>query len=90
MKDILQDIVAHTHSLGFLPLAKVHGDGKETTIESMADDRSVIMAAKTKAPINEFVGTFGMPNLDKLAMHLKNPEYKENSVIQVVTQERNG
>ena len=90
MKDILQDIVAHTHSLGFLPLAKVYGDGKETTIESMADDRSVIMTAKTKAPINEFVGTFGMPNLDKLAMHLKNPEYKENSVIQVVTQERNG
>lgn len=89
MKDILQDIVAHTHSLGFLPLAKISGDNMETIIESMAEDRSVIMTAKTKNPVTEFQGTFGMPNLDKLAMHLKNPEYKENAVIQVVTQSRN-
>lgn len=90
MKDILQDVVAHTHSLGFLPLVKITGEDKTTTIESMAEDRSVIMVSKTKSPVNEFKGTFGMPNLDKLAMHLKNPEYKENAVIQVITQQRNG
>lgn len=90
MKDILQDIVAHTHNLGFLPLAKVTGDAKNTTIESMADDRSVIMTAKTKSPISEFKGVFGMPNLDKLNMHLKNPEYKENATIALVTQQKNG
>lgn len=90
MKDILQDIVAHTHSLGFLPLVKITGEKDSTTIESMAEDRSVIMSAKTLHPVHEFHGTFGMPNLDKLAMHLKNPEYKENAVIQVVTQDRNG
>lgn len=90
MKDILQDVVAHTHSLGFLPLAKITGEDKSTTIESMAEDRSVIMISKTKSPVSEFKGTFGMPNLDKLAMHLKNPEYKENAVIQVVKQQRNG
>lgn len=90
MKDILQDIVAHTHSLGFLPLVKISGEVDLTTIESMADDRSVIVSAKTKSPIDEFQGTFGMPNLDKLAMHLKNPEYKEKAKIEVVTQQRNG
>ena len=90
MKDILQDVVAHTHSLGFLPLAKITGEDKSTTIESMAEDRSVIMVSKPKSPVSEFKGTFGMPNLDKLAMHLKNPEYKENAVIQVVKQQRNG
>lgn len=90
MKDILQDVVAHTHSLGFLPLVKITGEDKSTTIESMAEDRSVIMVSKTKSPVGEFKGTFGMPNLDKLAMHLKNPEYKENAVIQVVKQQRNG
>lgn len=90
MKDILQDIVAHTHSLGFLPLVKISGEEDLTTIESMADDRSVIVSAKTKSPIDEFQGTFGMPNLDKLAMHLKNPEYKEKAKIEVVTQQRNG
>ena len=58
MKDILQDIVAHTHSLGFLSIVKVTG-GNDTTIDSMADDRSVIMTATSNHSIAE--GTFGMP-----------------------------
>ena len=90
MKDILQDIVAHTHSLGFLPLVKITGDDKSTVIESMADDRSVIVNAVAHNPVVEFKGTFGMPNLDKLNLHLKNPEYKENAKINVVEAERNG
>ena len=90
MKDILQDIVAHTHSLGFLPLVKVTGEDAVTTIESMAEDRSVIVNAKTHDPVSEFSGVFGMPNLDKLNLHLKNPEYKENAKIEVVISNRNG
>jgi hypothetical protein len=90
MKDILQDIVAHTHSLGFLPLVKVTGDSESTTIESMAEDRSVIVTATAHKSVDEFHGTFGMPNLDKLNLHLKNPEYKENAKIIVTTAERNG
>lgn len=90
MKDILQDIVAHTHSLGIIPLVKITGSKEETLIESMAEDRSVIISAKTKTPVGEFEGTFGMPNLDKLNLHLKNPEYKEGAKIEVVTQQRNG
>ena len=31
-----------------------------------------------------------MPNLDKLALHLKNPEYQKDAKIDVVTTERNG
>jgi hypothetical protein len=90
IKDILTDIVAHTHSLGFLPLVKVTGDNASTTIESMADDRSVIVTAKAHKAVPEFEGTFGMPNLDKLNLHLKNPEYKENAKIDVVKANRNG
>ena len=90
MKDILQDIVAHTHSLGFLPLVKITGADDSTTIESMAEDRSVIVTATAHKPVAEFKGTFGMPNLDKLNLHLKNPEYKENAKIDVVNAERNG
>ena len=37
----------------------------------MAEDRSVILSAQTHAPVAEFKGTFGMPNLDKLSLHLK-------------------
>ena len=89
MKDILQDIVSHTHSLGFITTLKVTAE-TDTQIESMADDRSVIMSATTHSPVGEFSGTFGMPDLGKLAYHLKNPEYKENAKIDVVTDERNG
>ena len=90
MKDFLQDLVAHTHSLGFLPLVKVSATETETSIESMAEDRSVIVNAKTHTPVENFEGTFGMPNLNKLDIHLKCPEYKENYSITVIKQERNG
>lgn len=90
MKDILQDIIAHTHALSFLPLVKVTNDNDETLIESLADTRSVVLSAKTNAPVKEFKGTFGMPNLDKLALHLKNPEYQTDANIEVVEGERNG
>ena len=90
MKDILQDIVAHTHALGFLSLVKVTSENGTTTIDSMAEDRSVVLTASTHTAVNEFKGTFGMPNLDKLSLHLKNPEYKDKANIAVVSADRNG
>ena len=89
MKDILQDIVAHTHALGFLSLVKVTSDS-DTSVESMADDRSVILSGAIHTPVAEFTGTFGMPNLEKLALHLKNPEYQKDAKLDVVTADRNG
>tara|TARA_B110000503_G_scaffold112509_1_gene168731 strand:+ start:772 stop:1500 length:729 start_codon:yes stop_codon:yes gene_type:complete len=89
MKDILQDVVAHTHALGFLSLVKVTNENG-TAIDAMAEDRSVILSAETHNAVAEFKGTFGMPNLDKLNLHLKNPEYKDNAKIDVVEADRNG
>jgi len=90
MKDFLQDLVTHTHSLGFLPLVKVTATDKSVAIESRAEDHSVILNAKTKEAIEDFEGVFGMPNLNKLDILLKCPEYKENFTIEVVKQERDG
>lgn len=90
MKDILQDIVTHTHSLGIIPLVKITSDKDTTDIEAMAEDRSVIVNAKTKTPVGTFTGVFGMPNLNKLAIHLACPEYKEKAKITVTSAERNG
>ena len=89
MKDILQDVVAHTHNLGFLSLVKV-SNNEGTAIDAMAEDRSVILSASTHSPVGEFEGTFGMPNLDKLSLHLKNPEYQKDAKIDVVKADRNG
>ena len=90
MKDTLQDIVKHTHSLGFIDLVKIVGDDKSTTIDAMAEDRSVVVKSELKSPVPEFAGTFGMPNLGKLDILLKLPVYKDNAEITVNTQERNG
>lgn len=90
MKDILKDLVAHTQALGFIELVKITGTDESTTIDGMAENRSVIVQGETKAAQKEFKGTFGMPNLNKLDLHLKNPEYKENAKIDIVWDVRNG
>jgi len=89
MKDYLQDIVQHTHGLGNIDLVKITGTDQETNINAIAEDRSVILEAKFKNPIPEFVGTFGMPSLNKLNTILNIPEYKENAKITVTTEVRN-
>jgi len=90
MKDILQDIVSHTQNLGFLTTVKVTGDDKGTAIFSMADDRSVIMDAATNAPYPDMIGTFGMPQLNKLKYLLDGSEYKEDAQITITKVDRNG
>ena len=90
MKSILQDIVAHTNKLGFLNIVKVTGTDEKTQIDSMAEDRSVIMFAETATPYSDMVGTYGMPQLEKLRYLLDGKEYQEDAKIEVVTAERNG
>ena len=90
MKSILQDIVAHTNKLGFLNIVKVTGTDKKTLIDSMADDRTVIMYAETTNPHPDMIGTYGMPQLEKLRYLLDGKEYQEDAKIEVVMGQRNG
>ena len=90
MQDLLKDIVGHTHNLGFLNIVKITGTEDKTQIDSMADDRTVIMYAETANPTPDMIGVFGMPQLNKLKYNLDCPEYKENAKIEVVKADRNG
>lgn len=92
MFDFLKDLVQHTHALGTIDIVKVTGSKKSTVMDSMNEDRTIIIQAETKNPVIEVsdCGTFGMPNLNKLDLHLKNPEYKEDAEIKVVWEDRNG
>jgi hypothetical protein len=90
MKDILQDIVSHTQNLGFLTTVKVTGTENKTVVNSMADDRSVIMEEETAGPYPDMIGVFGMPQLNKLKYLLDGNEYKEDAKISITTAERNG
>ena len=58
MIDILKDIVKHTHGLGFLDLVKISGSTEGTAIDSMAEDRSVILQGSFHKPQTEMSGTF--------------------------------
>jgi hypothetical protein len=90
MRDHLLDLVEHTFDLGCIDLVKITGTDKETMIEGIAEDRSVVLQGKFLAPVPEFIGMFGMPNLSKLKILLNLQEYKENAKIDVKRQERNG
>ena len=83
MKDYLQDIVQHTHSLGIIDLVKIVGTGEQTTIEAVSEERTVIVQAQFHNPVPEFVGTFGMPSLGKLNTILNIPEYREDAKLSI-------
>lgn len=90
MKDILQDIVSHTQKLGLLNIVKITGTEEKTVIDSMADDRSVVMYAETQNPYSDMVGVFGMPQLEKLRYLLDGSEYQKDAKIEIVSGQRNG
>jgi len=90
MKDHLLDLVEHTFDLGCIDLVKITGTAKETVIDGLAEDRSVVVQGKFLSPVPEFIGMFGMPNLAKLKILLNLLEYRENATITVSRQDRNG
>lgn len=83
MRDQLLDIVEHTHKLGDIELVKVIGDQNETTVNAVNEGRSVVVNAKFKAPLPDFIGTFGMPELGKLNTILRISEYAEDAKITI-------
>ena len=90
MRDGLMDLVSHTHDLGCIDLIKIVGDADSTKIQGVAEDRSVVLDGSFNTTINEFNGTFGMPNLSKLKVLLNLEEYLEDAEISVQKQDRKG
>jgi hypothetical protein len=84
MKDNLQDLIQHTFGLGCIELIKVSGTDTETTVNAIAEDKTVIVSGTFKNPNAEFIGVFGMPNLGKLKTILGFEDYDEHAKINVV------
>jgi len=83
MKDHLLDLVEHTHDLGCIDLVKITGDDKSTVIAGLAEDKSLIVNGQFAGPVAEFVGTFGMPNLNKLKILLNLEPYREKAKLAI-------
>jgi hypothetical protein len=64
-------------------LVKITGDDKSTAIVGVAEDLSVVLEGEFKNPHADFMGTFGMPNLNKLKILLNLQEYKENAKLKL-------
>lgn len=87
MRDYLLDIVQHTYGLGVINLIKITGTSDATEINAFDQaTKTVILSAKFKNPNPDFIGTFGMANLDRLNTILNLPVYKENPKISVAKQ----
>lgn len=89
MKDNLQDLIQHTHSLG-IDLIKVTGTDTETQVSAIAEDKSVIVNGTLNSPIAEFIGVFGMPNLGKLKTILGFDDYGDDAKINVTRINKDG
>ena len=90
MKDYLKDLIDHTYGLGDIELIKVTGTATETTINAVAENKSVIVSGTFKTPIAEFIGVFGMPNLGKLKTIIGFDEYDDKAIINVASTQRDG
>jgi hypothetical protein len=95
MRDILKDIVKHTHSLGIIQAAKVTTDSEATTLDAMDDDRTVVLRAKLHDRVSEFEGKFGLGRLGVLNGYLGyESRNTENEVVgthvEINRVERNG
>jgi len=75
MFPILQDIVKATSGLDF-SVIKVTSTDEETVIESINDSRDVILKGKTKEPVTEITGTFGLGNVSLLSSIINIPSFK--------------
>lgn len=90
MKDYLLDLIQHTHGLGDVDLVKITGTEKETQINAVAENKSVVVSGTFKAPIADFIGVFGMPNLGKLKTIVGFDEYDDDAKINVTRTKRDG
>lgn len=90
MRDHLLDLVGHTFDLGCIDLVKITGTDTQTTMDGLAEDKSVVVQGRFAAPVADFLGSFGMPNLAKLKILLNLQEYREHATITVSRLDRNG
>ena len=90
MKDYLKDLIDHTYGLGGIELIKITGTDTDTAINAVAENKSVIISGTFKDPISDFIGVFGMPNLNKLKTIIGFDEYDDTSKINVVRTQRDG
>lgn len=91
IKDVLKDVVRHTHDLGIFEMVKIKGTTSETVVETVDADKTVIFKGETANPVADFAGsTIGLSTMNVLKGYLQYPGFDdESATIKVLTQTRN-
>lgn len=91
LSEVISDILRHTHGLGFIDMIKIVSDDKQTLIEAMDENKTVVFHGKLKTPLDEIQGTVGLSRMAVLQGYLKFPPFMaDDATIEIVTQERGG
>ena len=92
IKDILKDILRHTHGLGIFEMVKITGTIDSTEVETVDADKTVIFKGKTVNPVPDFIdATVGLSRMGVLQGYLNYPGFdSEDATVKVVKQDRNG
>ncbi len=92
IKNVLKDILKHTHGLGIFEMVKISGTTELTEVETVDADKTVIFKGHTVNPVPDFVdATVGLSRMGVLNGYLNYPGFDdENATVKVVKQDRNG
>lgn len=92
IKHVFRDVLHHTHGLGLFEMVKITGTTEETVIETVDQEKTVILKGKTKNPVSDLADhTIGLSRMGVLNGYLKYPGFdNEDATVRVVKQDRNG
>jgi hypothetical protein len=91
LSEVLTDILAQTHGLGFIEMMKIDSSATETTIAAINDDKSVVAYGTLNSPLTELDGVVGLSRMAVLQGYLKYPHFCDSSAtIEILTTQRDG
>lgn len=91
LTEVLTDVLAQTHGLGFIEMMKIDSNDKETKIAAVSESNSVVIYGTLKSPLAELKGVVGLSRMAVLQGYLRYPKFVEDSsTITIETTMRNG
>lgn len=91
LSEVLTDILAQTHGLGFIEMMKIDSGTTETKIAAIDDAKTVVIYGTLKAPLTELNGVVGLARMAVLQGYLKFPPFTDDtSTIEIKTTQRDG
>ncbi len=63
LSEVLSDVLAQTHGLGFIEMMKIDSDSTQTKISAIDDAKTVVIYGTMKSPMTELEGVVGLSRM---------------------------